>query len=112
MANGVASSLVLQAVNCLQTPEFHLFCLFLFIGNLFIAKTQSDRKFKLIGTSYMRSLPLFTLNCFLIDTNNYVNAALYQISLQRLESVYIEANQLLSNWNSVYTVPHYSINWF
>ena len=112
MANGVVSSLVLWAVNGLQTPEFHLFCLFLFIGNLFIAKTQSDRKFKLIGASYMRSLPLFTLNCFLIETNNYVDAALYQISLQRLEPIYIEAHPPLSNWNGAYTVPHYSINLF
>lgn len=74
MANEVASGLVLQATSCLQTPEFHL--VFVFIGNLFIGKTQTDRKFKLIGTSYMRRLSLLTLNCFLIDTNNYVDTAL------------------------------------
>lgn len=87
MANRVVSSIVLWAVNGLQMPEFHLFSLFLFTGYLFIAKTESGRKFKLIGTSYMRSLPLFTLNCFLIDSNDYVDAALYQIRLWRLESV-------------------------
>lgn len=48
MANWVASSLVILALSCPQAPEFHLFCLFLFIGNLFNAKTQSDGKFKLI----------------------------------------------------------------
>lgn len=36
-----------------------------------MARTQSDRKFKLIGTSFMRSLTLFPLNCLLIDTNYY-----------------------------------------
>lgn len=77
----MVSSLVLGAVNCLQTAEFHLFCLVLFIDNLFIVKTESDRKLKLIGASYIGSLPLFALNCFLIDINDCVDAALYQISL-------------------------------
>lgn len=78
MAKAVLSSHPLSSEQSIDS--IRPFLLFGFLHwQFFIAKTQSDRKFKLIVTNSKRNFLLFTFNCFLIDTNNYVDAALYQL---------------------------------